>query len=91
MIDPAVVYLHCKMRGRAAKRSAPRSSRGGHPVLIETSHRGTLPANFQVPASAHAAEVALALRERGWIPYRVWFDPEARTWIAHVIDWGPAA
>jgi hypothetical protein len=65
MIDPALVYLHCKMRGRSAKRSAPRSSKSGYSVLIKTSRRGTLPANFQVPATAQAAEVALALRERG--------------------------
>jgi hypothetical protein len=28
---------------------------------------------------------------KGWVPYRIWFDPEAFVWIAKVIDWGTAA
>jgi hypothetical protein len=91
MIDPAVVYLHCKMRHRTVKRYVPRSSKGGYPVQIRSSNRGTLPANFHAPATAQAAEVAIALRERGWLPYRVWLDSESRAWIAHVIDWGRGA
>jgi hypothetical protein len=36
------------------------------------------------------SEVALALREKGWVRYRIRFDPEASEWIAKVIDWGRA-
>jgi hypothetical protein len=49
MIDPAIVYLHCKMRRRSAKRSAPRSSKGGYSVLIKTSHRGSDPPRHEKP------------------------------------------
>jgi len=35
--------------------------------------------------------VALALREKGWVPYRIRFDLETDVWIAKVIDWGQAA
>jgi hypothetical protein len=35
--------------------------------------------------------VTLALREKGWIPYRVWFEQQEDQWIAKVIDWGQAA
>jgi hypothetical protein len=36
-------------------------------------------------------EVALALREKGWVPYRIRFEPDEDVWIAKVIDWGQAA
>jgi len=35
--------------------------------------------------------VTLALRQKGWVPYRIWFDPEEELWVAKVIDWGQAA
>lgn len=40
------------------------------PVLIETS-RGRSPAGFSALQAAQPVEVARALREKGWTPYRV--------------------
>ena len=57
------------------------------PILIET-WRGRIPADSFAPATAQPAEVALALREKGWVPYRVQFDAKTAAWIANVIDWG---
>jgi hypothetical protein len=42
-------------------------------------------------STAQQVEVALALREKGWVPYRVRFEPEEGEWIAKVVDWGQAA
>src|ERR1700719_156365 len=53
------------------------------PVLIETARTRT-PAGLFASQVAQPAEVALALREKGWAPYRVQFDQEARSWIAKV-------
>lgn len=43
------------------------------------------------PVTAHeredAADVAMRLREAGYAPYRLRFDPQANAWIAQVIDW----
>ena len=60
------------------------------PVLVET-YQGRSPTGLSAPATAQPAEVALALREKGWVPYRIRFDLEADVWIAKVIDWGQAA
>jgi hypothetical protein len=35
--------------------------------------------------------VTIALREKGWVPYRIWFEAEEELWVAKVIDWGKAA
>ena len=61
-----------------------------YPVLVET-YQGRGSTGVFAAATAQPAEVALAVREKGWSPYRIWFDPEATVWIAKVIDWGPAA
>jgi hypothetical protein len=60
------------------------------PVLVET-YQGRAPAGVFAAATAQSAEVALAVREKGWTPYRIWFDQEGAVWIAKVIDWGQAA
>jgi hypothetical protein len=60
------------------------------PILIET-YQGRFAAGLYAPPTAQPAEVALALREKGWEPYRIRFDPEEAVWIAKVIDWGEAA
>ena len=57
------------------------------PVLIETS-RGRASARLSVSPSAQPVDVSLALREIGWMAYRVQFDPDVPAWIAKVIDWG---
>jgi hypothetical protein len=44
-----------------------------------------------VSSTAQPVEVALALREKGWVPYHIRFVQEANVWIAKVIDWGQAA
>lgn len=61
-----------------------------YPVLAET-YQGRFPTGLFAAVTAQPAEVTLALREKGWAPYRVRFDPEAGMWIARVIDWGQAA
>jgi hypothetical protein len=60
------------------------------PVFIET-YQGRWPTGLPAPDCAQPFEVTLALHEKGWVPYRIWFDPEAFVWIAKVIDWGTAA
>jgi hypothetical protein len=60
------------------------------PVLVET-YQGQFPAGLYAPPTAQPVEVALALREKGWAPYRIRFDQEADVWVATVIDWGQAA
>jgi hypothetical protein len=41
--------------------------------------------------TAQPVEVALALRQKGWVPYRIWFEQQEGLWVAKVIDWGQAA
>jgi hypothetical protein len=48
-------------------------------VLIDTP-KGRVDAGFTVPEAAEAADVSLRLREAGWTPYRVHFEPEQRAW-----------
>jgi hypothetical protein len=60
------------------------------PVLVET-YQGRSPSGVSAPATAHPTDVTLALREKGWVPYRIWFEPEEDLWVAKVIDWGQAA
>ena len=60
------------------------------PVLVET-YQGRSLAGLSAAATARPVEVALALREKGWEPYRIWFDTDEAVWIAKVIDWGQAA
>ena len=43
------------------------------------------------PAEAEAADVSMALRRRGYTPYRLTLDAENHAWIAVVIDWKRAA
>jgi hypothetical protein len=59
-------------------------------VLIETS-RGRISAGFSVPPEADAADVSMALRRRGWAPYKLHLEAEQHAWIAIVIDWKHAA
>jgi hypothetical protein len=54
------------------------------PVLIEMG-RERLLSGINAPLKAEPADVSLALREKGWTPCRVWFDPQAGAWIAAVI------
>jgi hypothetical protein len=58
--------------------------KGSWPVLVET-YRGRSQTGLFAPDNAQPSEVALALREKGWVPYRIRFDPEASEWIAKVI------
>jgi hypothetical protein len=59
-------------------------------VFVETS-RGRVSAGFTVPEAADAADVSMALRRRGWSPYRLRLEAEQNAWIAIVIDWKKAA
>ncbi len=60
------------------------------PVLVETS-QGRTSAKVSFSATAQPVDVSLALRENGWMAYRVRFDPGVAAWIAKVIDWGQPA
>jgi len=60
------------------------------PVLIETS-QGRTSAKVSLSSAAQPVDVSLALRESGWMAYRVRFDPDVPAWIAQVIDWNQAA
>jgi hypothetical protein len=60
-----------------------------YPIVVET-WRGRSSANLSWPATAQPVEVAMALRENGWQPYRVSLDSEAKAWVVKVIDWGIA-
>jgi hypothetical protein len=60
------------------------------PVLVETSE-GRTSAKVSISSTAQPVDVSPALRESGWMAYRVRFDPEVPAWIAKVIDWGQAA
>ncbi len=60
------------------------------PVLVET-YQGRYPTGLSASDRAKPYEVALALREKGWAPYRVRFDAEEAVWVANVIDRGLAA
>jgi hypothetical protein len=55
------------------------------PVMIEITPDNRHPAGVKVPPRAEPAEVSLALREKGWTPYRIWFDASESAWIAAVI------
>jgi hypothetical protein len=48
-------------------------------------------AGFTVPEAADAADVSMALRRRGWSPYRLRLEAEQHVWVAIVIDWKKAA
>jgi hypothetical protein len=60
------------------------------PVLVET-YQGRSPSGVYAPRSADPTTITLALRERGWVPYRVWYEAEEELWVAKVVDWGRAA
>jgi hypothetical protein len=60
------------------------------PVLVET-YQGRSPSGVYAAPTAHPVEVALALRRKGWVPYRIWFEQQEDLWVARVIDWGQAA
>jgi hypothetical protein len=59
-------------------------SRRRCPVIIEME-RQRLHAGFTVSLDAERAEVSLALREKGWSPFRVWFDAQENAWVALVM------
>jgi hypothetical protein len=54
------------------------------PVLIEIEPDNRYSAGIRARLRAQPAEVSLALRDRGWRPYRVWFDASAGAWVAAV-------
>jgi hypothetical protein len=63
-------------------------------VYVETSV-GRKPAGFRAFADEDPARIALHIREKGLIPYRVRFDRgsgiEAGVWVVSIIDWKRAA
>jgi hypothetical protein len=64
-------------------------------VYVETSV-GRKPAGFRAFADEEPARIALQIREKGLVPYRVRFDqtlgtPGVGSWIVSIIDWKRAA
>jgi hypothetical protein len=58
----------------------------GFPVMVDVS--GTrIEAEFRAPSTEKPVLIALQLRDRGWDPYKVSFDPHAGAWVAFVLDW----
>jgi len=55
-------------------------SRRRRRVFIETQ-KGRRSAGFTVHEGADAADVSLALRNRGWIAYRLRLDAENHAWV----------
>lgn len=55
------------------------------PVIIEIGSDARCPAGIKAESRAEPAEVSLALRDKGWTPYRIWFDADEGAWIAAVI------
>jgi len=53
-------------------------------VMIEMDPNNRYSAGIKARLRAKPVEVSLALRDRGWSPYRVWFDAHAHAWIAAV-------
>jgi hypothetical protein len=55
----------------------------GFPVMIDVS--GTrIDAGFRAPSTERPVLIALQLRDRGWNPCKVSFDPYAGAWVAFV-------
>ena len=61
-----------------------------YPVLIESAGNRKR-AGFSAPAAEQPFRITMKLREKGWHPYRVRFDPAVEAWIVSVIDWKSAA
>jgi hypothetical protein len=61
-------------------------------VYVETSV-GRKPAGFRAFADEDPARIALHIREKGLVPYRVRFDTgiEPGAWVVSIIDWRRAA
>ena len=55
-------------------------------VIVDTP-KGRRSAGFTVPESADAADVSIALRQRGWSPYALRLEREEHAWIAFVMEW----
>jgi hypothetical protein len=53
----------------------------GFPVMIEVEG-ARIDAGFRAPSTEKPVLIALLLRDRGWDPYRVAFDPHSGAWIA---------
>ena len=59
-------------------------------VIVDTP-KGRRSEGFTVPESADAADVSMALRRRGWLPYAQRLNSEQNAWVALVMDWQRAA
>jgi hypothetical protein len=56
----------------------------GFPFMIDVS--GTrIDAGFRAPSTERPVLIALQLRDRGWNPCKVSFDPYAGAWVAFIL------
>jgi hypothetical protein len=56
----------------------------GFPIIIE-ANGSRIDAGFKAPSTEKPVLIALELRERGWDPYRISFDPYAAAWVVSVL------
>jgi hypothetical protein len=91
------------IRATAIRRSRERDSALSHgeempmpmpqrrfPVFVDTK-LGRLRAGFSASPSEEPAVVALKLRDRGWLAYRIRFEAESEAWVAVVLNTQRAA
>jgi hypothetical protein len=55
------------------------------PVFVDTRF-GRIRAGFSAPPTEEPAAVALKLRDRGWIAYRIRFEADDEAWVAAVLN-----
>jgi hypothetical protein len=55
------------------------------PVLVDTGHR-RVRAGFSAPLVEEPALISLKLRDKGWSVYAIQLEPQAKAWVARVID-----
>ncbi len=57
----------------------------GCPVVIDVGGQ-RIDSGLRAPSTEQPVVVALRLRDRGWDPYKVSFDPAAGLWIGRVLE-----
>ena len=60
------------------------------PVFVDTK-LGRLRAGFSASPAEEPAVVALKLRDRGWLAYRIRFEADKEAWVAGVLNTQRAA
>ena len=61
-----------------------------YPVLVDTP-QGHFRAGFSAPEDEDRAGISLKVRDRGWLVYRVRFEPDQGAWVVSVMNTRRAA